>query len=148
MAAYCTEDDIEKIRPKIMSLGVDGWDDQIADADSIIDRALETRWYRRAAGEQGIDFRTTEFDRTKLLNAATECTRLGVYKTLQLSYLHLMKDSPEADAFERQAKTFANLYAVELAEVLGTGLSYDWDGSGALADTEKHIPVKRRLARC
>jgi hypothetical protein len=148
MASYCTEDDMEKIRPKIMELGVDGWDDQIAEADAIIDRALETRWYRQSAEEQGIDFRATEFDRTKLLSAVTECTRLGCYKSFELAYLYLMKDAPESDAFERQAKTFAKLYNEELSEVLGTGLSYDWDGSGTLADTEKLIPVKRRLARC
>jgi hypothetical protein len=139
---------MEQIRPKIMELGVDGWDDQIAEADAIIDRALETRWYRQAAEEYGIDFRETPFARTNLLSIAGECTRLGSYKALQLAYIHLMKDSPEADAFERQAKTFAKLYAEELSEVLATGLSYDWDESGTLADSEKSMPVKRRLVRC
>lgn len=148
MASYCTEEDMEKIRPKIMELGVDGWDDQIAEADAIIDRALETRWYRQAAAEYSVDYRATPFARANLLSAAVECTRLGAYKSLQLAYLHLMKDAPDADAFERQAKTFAKLYATELSEVLATGLSYDWDASGDLADTEKSMPVKRRLARC
>ena len=148
MASYCTEEDMEKIRPNIMELGVDGWDDQIAEANAIIDRVLETRWYRTAADANGVDFRATEFSRSKLLGIAAQCTRLGCYKSLQLSYLHLMKDAPESDAFERQAKTFAKLYGEELSEVLATGLSYDWDNSGTLADSEKYQPVARRLVRC
>lgn len=147
MSSYCTEDDLQKIRPKIMELGVDGWDDQIAEADAVIDRVLETRWYRQAAAEYGIDYRETEFNRTLLLDATAQCTRLGCYKTLQLAYLHLMKDAPDPDAFERQANTFKKLYGEELSEVLATGLSYDWDASGGLAYTEKKMPVKRRLAR-
>lgn len=148
MASYCTEDDMEKIRPKIMELGVDGWDDQIAEADAIIDRSLETRWYRQAAQDYGVDFRETPFDRTKLVDIAAQCTRLGCYKTLELAYIFLMKDAPDADAFERQAKTFRDLYTKELADVLATGLTYDWDASGDADYTEKYIPVRRRLVRC
>jgi len=149
MASYCNEDDMEKIRPKIMELGVDGWDDQIAEADAVIDRVLETRWYRKAAEDMGLDFRETPFNRDQLLEQVTQCTRLGCYKTLELAYLYLMKDAAEADAFERQAKTFRELYTKELSEVLATGLTYDWDADGEITDTtEVLVPVTRRLARC
>jgi hypothetical protein len=148
MANYCTEDDLEKKRPNIMQLGVDGWDDQLAEADDIIDRAIEARWYRAACSEYNLDYRETPFDRTKLLNAAAEVTRLAVYKTLKLAYMHLQKDKGEADPFERQAANYRKLYVNELAEVLAAGLSYDWSDSGDLDYTEKSMPAVRRLARC
>ena len=147
---YCTEDDLEQVRPNIMQLGVDGWDDQLAEADSIINRVLESRWYRTACKEYGVDYRQTPFDSTKLLNAASQLTRLATYKTLELAYTYLQKDKggPEGDPFERQAGNFRKLYTTELSEVLAYGLDYDWDASGDLDYTEQKMPVTRRLARC
>lgn len=147
---YCTEDDLERVRPNIMQLGVDGWDDQLAEADEVIDRVLDARWYRTAAREYGLDPRETPFDKTKLLSATTQLTRLATYKTLELAYIYLQKDKggPEGDPFERQAGNFRKLYTTELSEVLAAGLDYDWDASGDLAYTEKQTTVVRRLARC
>ncbi len=150
MANYCTEDDLEKIRPNIMQLGVDGWDDQLAEADDIINRAIEARWYRASARAYNLDYRETPFDSTKLLSAATQLTRLASYKTLELAYMHLQKDKggPEGDPFERQAGNFRKLYVSELSEVMASGLDYDWSGSGDLDYTEQKRPATRRLARC
>lgn len=148
MADYCTDADLVKIRPDILSLGVAAWTDQIAEATSIINRAIEARWYRMACSNAGLDHREYPFNADLLLSADTQLTRLGCYKTLELAFLYLMKDSPEPDAFERECKLFAGLYKNELAEVLGAGLDYDWDETGDLAYTEKDIPVMRRLKRC
>jgi hypothetical protein len=148
MADYCTDDDLAEVRPKILDLGVSGWDDQIAEATAVINRALEVRWYRTACREYSLDYREYAFDPDLLLNAGTQLTRLGTYKALQLAYLHLAKDAPDADAFERQAKNFEKLYTTELAEVLAQGLDYDWDASGAIDTTEARMPGMRRLKRC
>jgi hypothetical protein len=150
MANYCTEDDLEKIRPNIMQLGVDGWDDQLAEATDIINRAIEARWYRASAREYSLDYRETPFDPTKLLSAASQLTRLGVYKALELAYMYVQKDKggEEGDPFERQAANFRKLYTTELSEVLASGLDYDWSASGDLDYTEKKRPAVRRLARC
>lgn len=146
---YCTEDDLEQVRPNIMQLGVDGWDDQLAEADSIINRVLESRWYRAACKEYNTDYRQTPFDSTKLLSAATQLTRLATYKTLELAYLYLQKDKGgDDDPFSKQAGDFRKLYTTELSEVLAYGLDYDWDASGDLDYTEQKMPVTRRLARC
>lgn len=147
MADYCTEDDLKKIRPNIMEFGVKDWSDQINEAGDIIDRVLETRWYRRLAEENGLDWRVISFDRLLLLNASTELVRLGCYKTLELCYLFLMKHSQEADAFERQRGLFSKLYSGELKDVLDAGFDYDWDQSGAIDPGESKIPQVRRLVR-
>jgi hypothetical protein len=148
MADYCADADLVKIRPNILLLGVGAWTDQIAEATSIINRAITSRWYKMACSNAGVDHREVPFDADLLLSAETQLTRLGCYKTLELAFLFLMKDSPEPDAFERESKLFANLYKTELAEVLAAGLDYDWDETGDLAYTEKAIPVMRRLKRC
>jgi len=145
--AYCANSDLVKIRANILSLGVTDWADQIAEADSIINRALETRWYRQACREYELDYREYQFDATLLLNADTQLKRLGTYKTLQLAYIYLANETPNPDAFERQAKNFEKLYSTELADVLAQGVDYDWDESGALYYTEKRMPSMRRLKR-
>lgn len=147
MAEYCTDDDLVKLRPDILNLGVSGWDDQIEEAGDVIDRALESKWYRARAEEYGIDWRETQFSRDNLKNAASQLTRLGCYKTLELAYLHLQKNQV-SDAFREQMLLFQKLYARELEEVLVSGLDYDWDASGALSADEKLAPRIRRLVRC
>ena len=145
--AYCAEADLVKVRPNIMLLGVAAWTDQITESDAIIDRTIEARWYRAACKGYSLDYRETPFDSALLLSSATELTRLGTYKTLELAYIFLQKEAEDADPFERQAGNFRKMYTNELSEVLAAGLDYDWDQSGDLAYTEKKLPVTRRLAR-
>lgn len=147
MADYCTNDDLVSLRPNILLLGVADWGTEITEATTMINRAIETRWYRQACREYSLDYREYAFDADLLLNAAEQLTRLCTYKALQLAYQKLQKDSPEADAFERQAKNYSKLYTTELADVLAQGLDYDWDDSGAIGDTEKRMPSMRRLKR-
>jgi len=147
MADYCDSDDLVALRPNILLLGVASWATEITEATTIINRALEVRWYRQACREYSLDYRQYEFDPALLLSAAAQLTRIGTYKTLQLAYQKLQKDAPEADAFERQAKNYAKLYGTELSDVLAQGLDYDWDDSGAIGDTEKRMPSMRRIKR-
>lgn len=145
--AYCAEADLVKVRPNIMLLGVATWADQIAESDAIIDRTIEARWYRAASKAYSLDYRETPFDSALLLTSATELTRLGTYKTLELAYIYLQKEAEDADPFERQAGNFRKMYTNELSEVLAAGLSYDWNQGGDLDYTEKSLPVTRRLVR-
>ncbi|KKM85176.1 hypothetical protein LCGC14_1291730 [marine sediment metagenome] len=147
MADYCDDDNLVALRPKILLLGVATWAPQITEATAVINRALETRWYRQACREYDLDYREYQFDPDLLLNATVQLTHLGALKSLELAYRLLTKDSPEADAFERQAENYRKLYGTELSEVLAQGLDYDWDDSGAIGDTEKLMPSMRRLKR-
>jgi len=144
--AYCSEDDLVKIRPDIMDLGVSDWSDQIEEAGSIIDRAIDVGWYRAIAENNYIDWRTTSFDRELLLNLDTQLKRLGSYKTLELAFLFLKKYSSE-DAFEEERKVFRTMYQDELNEVLTSGFDYDWDEDDEIDVGENVIPQVRRLVR-
>jgi len=144
---YCDEEDLRKIRPDILSYGQDDWSDQIQEASDTIDRLIVARWYNKVAGDFGIDPYETEFDSDGLINAETQLTRVACYKSLELVYLYLMKDTAEADAFERQHKIFRDLFKEEIANVLDAGLDYDWDGSGAVTSDERQVPRYRRLSK-
>ena len=143
--AYSTDDDLIKIRPNILDLGVAEWEERHQEAFDIINRVLITRWYRVVTPDRGIDWRLTEFDPD--LADTSQLLRLSCYKTLELAYLYLMKDGPEADGFERNAKTFERKYGHELKEILGIGVNYDWDSNDEITYDEKYESAPRTLLR-
>ena len=144
--AYSTDDDLVKIRPNVLDLGVSEWEDHHKEAFAIINRALIARWYKSVAGENEVDWRSTEFDPDYV--DATQILRLACYKTLELAYIYLTQDSPNPGGFEREAESFAKRYNSELNEVLAIGLNYDWDLDDTVDTEEKYqIPI-RRLKRC
>lgn len=143
---YHDEDSLTKIRPNILSKGVSDFEDQMLEAEAIVNRRIEADWYRGNAAEYGVDFRNTPFD-TSLLTAS-QLEKVSAYKSLQLIYMYLMKDSSEEDGFERQSKLFEKLYDKEMLEVLNVGLDYDWDDDDTVEGGEKLQPRIRRLKRC
>ena len=149
MANYSTDDDLVAIRPDILELGVDTWESKHTEAKEIIDRVLEFRWYRNAAEDVGVDWRTTPFDSSKLKSVETQLQRLSSYKTLELAYEYIMQASAEPSAFDNLRSLYATKYKEELADVLGAGLDYDW--SEVSDDTqsvqEVATPTIRRLKR-
>jgi len=145
MTEYCSEADLVLIRPEILNLGVQDWSDQIAETGKILDRAVEVNWYRRAAEENALDWRTTTFDRDQLANADSQLKRVACYKTLELAFMYLMKHRAN-DAFEKEREMFAKLYKEELHEVMIAGLDYDWDDDG-LGTDETAVPRVRRQIR-
>ena len=144
---FHNEDDMVEVRPNILLYGVTDFEPQMQESEDIIKRVLDSKWYRARATDEKINYTSTPFNAELLLSADTQLKRLAVYKSLQLCYLHLMKESPEADGFERQMGTFKKLYAEELAEVLSSGLDYDWDESGTIEAGENIQPQIRRLQR-
>ena len=115
------------------------------EAEDIINRTIDSQWYRNNALNYSVDWRSTPFDSTLLLNADTQLRRLATYKSLQLIYLYLMKESKDPDPFERQKDTFKRLYQDELNDVLKAGLDYDWNETGSLDSSERFLPSIRRL---
>jgi len=139
---YSTDDDLVKIRPNILNLGVAEWEEQHKEAFAIINRTLISRWYKSVCAEHDVNWTTTEFDPDYV--DATQILRLACYKTLELAYIFLTQDSPDAGGFERAVGLFAKRYAVELNEVLAIGLSYDWDLDDTVESDEKYqIPIRR-----
>lgn len=145
MATYCTDPDLQKVRPNIVDLGVNSWATQREEAFDIINRVIKVRWWMSASRIMGIDPATTDFNPAQV--KAGSLTRLEVYKTLELAYLHLMKGGKEEDGFERQMEIFRTRYNDELLLVLDMGVEYDFDADGTIADTEKFVRAPRRLMR-
>ncbi len=142
---YSEDNDLVKIRPNIVDLGVSDWAFQHEEAFAIINRILIGKWYISAATDQGVDFRETEFDPDKV--DATQLVRASCYKTLELAYMYLMKDAPEPDGFEREMKLFSKLFDSEMRQLLGLGLNYDWSGDDVVDSDEKYQRSTRRLVR-
>jgi len=144
---YCTDADLVEVRPKILSFGVADWETKRKEAFAIINRVIDARWYREIIKQQkfGIDPNQTPFNPDYV--QADQLKRLAVYKSLELAYMHLMKEGPDQDGFERGMKNFRQLYNEELDIVMAVGISYDWDASGSLTYDERYIKAPRRLKR-
>lgn len=140
---YHTQQDLVDIRSDILSYGRSDFNHQMQEAEDIVDRAIESNWYRGNAENFGLDWRSTRFDRTKLTDPK-QLKRVSCYKSLQLVYMVLAKESPEPDGFERNSKNFQRLYAEEMNEVLNYGLNYDWNADDELGTEETFQPQVRR----
>jgi len=140
------DDDLIAIRSDIFNYGETDFEDQMTEAERVVIRSLDSRWYRANAENFGIDWRDTPFDSSKVLNV-DQVKKACSYKSLQFIYLFLAKESPEPDGFERNSKNFQKLYAEEMNELLTAGIDYDWDDSGDLSADEIKIPQVRRLYR-
>ena len=142
---YSNDQDLLKIRPKILSHGETDWEEQHVEAYDIINRELEARWYKQHADDEGIDWKDTPFNPS--LVDASYLRRLACFKALELIYRFLMTDTPDPSGFERHMEYFAEEYERELQKVLVLGLGYDWDASGRIESDERLRPRYRRLMR-
>ena len=143
---YCTDQDLLNYRADILSLNVASWETQRDEAFAIINRAIIARWYRKAASVMGVDPSVTAFDPDLVMNDGLQ--RLECFKTLELAYFYMTKNTSEADGFERLRLIFKREYGEELDSVLGMGLTYDWDADGVVDTDEVTIQAPRRLSRC
>lgn len=142
---YADDDDLIKIRPNILDLGVSDWTDQHLEAFDLLNRLFEGRWYKEVALEHDVDYSLAPFDPDKVSD--TQVRRLASYKALELIYLFLMKDGPEADGFEREHKLFKDRSKDELGNLMSIGLDYDWDADDTIQEEERQQPRFRRLAK-
>ncbi len=143
---YHDEDDLIEVQPDIYNFGVDDYEPQMLESEEIVNRALDSRWYRGVARNYGVDFRETPFEPAKV--TTSQVRRLATYKSLDLIYMSLAKIKPEADGFERLSDRFNKRYREELSDVLNAGIDYDWDASDDISSDERAQPKVRRLVRC
>ena len=144
---YSVDADLQKRRPNILGLGVSSWPDQHTEAFDYINRDLDTGWYRNAATSRGVDYHVAKFAPSLILDVDSQLKDLGVYKTLELIYEFLAKDSVQ-DEFSSLSKNYMKKYEVELKRVISRGIDYDWDGSGLIESDEAYTPApSRRLTR-
>lgn len=141
---YCTDQDLLKYRSNILQLGITDWAEQRQESYTEINRLINVRWYRKAAVQFGLDPVLTEFNPALVANDSLK--RLECYKTLEFAYMLLMKDSPEADGFERNMDLFSKKYGEELNTIVTTvGVDYDWNADDEVTIDETVILAPRRL---
>lgn len=139
---YCNDIDLLTYRQNILSLGVSDWQEQREQAYLIINRVIEAKWYRAAAESFSIDYTEVVFNPDLIETGSL--TRLECFKTLELAYMYLKKDSQESDGFARLEEEFRTRYNEELSSILAVGINYDWDSSGAISSDERYITTSRR----
>lgn len=145
MANYSTDSDLVQVAPKILDYNVSDWTFMHTRSKEIIDRILEQKWYRPESTHRGLLYEDTPFD-ADLLDAS-QLVWLSCYKALELIYQYLMKPGPTEDFFERQSKYFADRFTTELNQLLGLGITYDWDQDDEYDEDERIQPQRRRLGR-
>jgi len=146
MVTYCTDQDLLKYRPNILSLGVDSWEDQREMAHTDINRIITAKWYRQAAQKMGYDPDLVAFVPESVQDDTLK--KLECYRTLEYAYMHLMKESEKEDGFQRNMDLYARLYSTELGTILSIGIKYDWTGDGSIDSSENQLlPAQRRLYR-
>ena len=140
--AYSTNDDLLKVQPNILNLGVADWTDQHNESELIVNRDIKTGWFEAAANAKGV---TADFD-PDLIEPIEQLTRLAVYKTLELVYLALFQDQLD-DPFRQKMALFADKYKTEFNALIADGILYDWDEDGDGDESGINIENTRRLVR-
>lgn len=100
-------------------------------------------WYRAEAQARGVDGRVTPLTPSRL--DAVQMKRMSVFATLAQIFRSQSKAGKEPDGLERKAETYARMYKDALKALLTAGVSYDWDGSGSVVETEIARPQQWRL---
>ena len=145
MDTFTTNEDLQKLRPEILKLGVSDFEDQHLEAFRIINRELIMWQYQSAISRvivNGIVVSSSmeetvrtlyPYDVDKFLNWEVEIKPAAIRLGLSLVYVSLSKDLPlEEDGMASQAKFFREEYEREWALAVRSGFSYDWDASGTI----------------
>jgi hypothetical protein len=146
MANYSDDQDLIAVQQDIMSYGRDSWYELHTEAKDIIDRTVESLWYKKAAADEGKDWTETQFDADQL--SAPQLKRVSVYKTLELAFLWLSNPrNPETDGYMQRSEHFGHRYEAEIRDLFALGISYDWDADDSVEVDERLRPQFRRLKR-
>lgn len=144
---YSDDDDLISRRPNITNLGIAEWQLSHYKARDIVNRDIESGWYRKACESNNVDFRLTLFVPARMLNWSVQIKDLSVFKTLELVYEYLAKDVTE-DVFLSLSNKYAKKYEDELKRVIKAGIDYDWDADTFIDTEEKSYQrLTRRLSR-
>lgn len=144
--AYATDSDVAKVNGDVFTAGAEDLSAIHTEATRVIDRLLDTGWYRTEAYERGVDWRETPFDADLMLNASTQLKQAAVFKFIALA-AERFDNYQEGSKWALMREHFEERFADEMASVLAGGIDYDWDSSGTVDDDEKFFPTKTRLVR-
>ncbi len=135
--AYSSDEDLLKLIPDILDLGIESFTLEHPKAKEDIERELRIKWWPRK-GLSG------EMDNSKL--TGTQFTMTSAYLVLWRYALPQLTNWTEGDRFGNMIDFYKARYGEELESVLADGVEYDADGDGNIKLDEKQ-PVGQRLDR-
>ncbi len=116
------------------------------EAADIINRTINTKWYKDNSAQRSMDFRVTPFDPALLSDSGAQVKRLATFQTLKLIYESLITGPDDENIM--QMDRFIGRYNDELELVMDEGIDYDWNDDGTIQPDEKaEKPAVRTIVR-
>ena len=136
--AFSTDEDLVKIIPDILDLGIFSFASEHAKAEEDIKREIRNRWWPRTGfkGEMNADLLTD-----------SQWTRANSYLVLWKYVLPQLTNWVQGDRFREMIPFYRDLYNQEIESVLKDGIEYDFNEDGIIQDTEKDLTFTGRLVR-
>ena len=150
--AMSTDADLIKYQPDILTFGIDEFTDEHAKARDDILRRLRDEWWVRSRNVTNYDISRSlpslEMDDSKLTESQFQ--RCAVYRVLSeyaLPMLTKWNNEGSEDRFQVMMIHYRKRYDEEFNSILRDGVLYDFDGDGAVEETEKQPFHTRRIIR-
>ena len=126
--AFATNGDLLQYVPTIFDHGVEGFDAEIALAETDVVRYIQINWFNK-------QFDAATFDADKLVDA--QWNRATIYCALYAYILpQLATWRPEGDSFQEQIKFYKNRFNEEIEAEMAKGVEYDLDDDGNTSSNE------------
>lgn len=129
---------ILKMRPtlnKYLPEDFSDWSTYLAEAHERFVYDLDTHWYRKALKNNKLNYTEHLFDVTRLDATNPGLQRAEAYLTLSIVYEAISKDVKDDQFFEK-ALYYLKRYNEVLQMLCESGLLYDFNGDGYIAETE------------
>lgn len=146
---FATNSDLVKYYPTAMDHGVADWTNELTQAQGDVETLVKTRWFN-------IEFGATNRQRFNpsaplfipALLTETQWTRATCYRALACYILpKLSTFRPEGDAFREQLAFYSSRFDDEFALQVSSGVEYDLNNDGEVAENEKYAIAQDRLYR-
>jgi len=136
--AFSTDNDLLKIIPDILSLGINSFVLEHPKAQADIEREIRNRWWekRGISGELNPEYLTD-----------SQWTQAAAYLVLWKYALPQLTNWVDGDRFQNMIGFYKSRYAEEIEAVFQDGVEYDDDNSGTIEGDEKTPINHGRLIR-
>tara|TARA_R110002153_G_scaffold212350_1_gene364911 strand:- start:299 stop:712 length:414 start_codon:yes stop_codon:yes gene_type:complete len=136
--AFSTDEDLQKLIPDILSLGIFSFADEHAKAKSDIEREIRNRWWekRGLSGELKPQYLTD-----------SQWNMTAVYLVLWKYALPQLTNWVDGDRFQNMITFYKSRYGEEIEDVFQDGVEYDDDNNGTVDEDEKFPINHGRLVR-
>ena len=150
MSTFATDSNLKEYEANINEFGIQDFSAMHTKTYNDILRLLRIEWWPRVNStyhaNRHFNSAGLEMDATKL--TASQFQRAAVFHTLgYYIFPQLTQHGPEEDRYSILETYYKNKFREEFDLILADGIEYDYDGSGSVANSEKHTAHFNRLVR-